>query len=322
MSVPDVLIITHQRATEVDGVIDLLRQGGLSIERRNLCQYPEHSAFTWKLEPEPGTFRPIAGRVGWIHNTGRYTIARSLEGHGRELALRECDAFWEGAALAANLFWLNPPAALILSSRKLHQLSRARELGIPVPPTIVSNNPASVLAFFKEYGGAVVKSLANGYSVYGKENLKLYSRFYLYPPSELLDGLAYSPMIFQERIRKRRELRVTVVEDHCFGMVADTSGISNEDIDLRRLNYATERHRFKGLTVPGYVAAASRAITNSFGLSYAGLDWIEDEHGEWLFLELNCMGAFKWSELCGAGDITTAIAEALVRRAADNDRRN
>lgn len=322
MRVPDVVLITNQRATEVDGVIDLIRSRGLSIERFNLCQYPERSAFSWAPDAESGIDVLVAGRAGWFHDPGRYTIAHSLEGHGRELALRECDAFWEGAALAASLSWLNPPDALILASRKLHQLSRARELGIPVPPTLVSNDRNTACSFFEKCGGAVAKSLASGYSIYGKEKLKLYSRFYACPPEELLDGLAYSPMIFQKRVPKRRELRVTVVEDRCFGMVADTSDFNSEDVDLRRLDYDAERHRFAGLPVPDHVAAASRTLVTSFGLSYAGLDWIEDEHGQWLFLELNCMGAFKWSELCGAGDITTAIADALTQRVLNNDRGN
>lgn len=322
MRVPDVVLVTHQRATEVDGVIDLLRAKGLSVERFNLCQYPERSNFSWDPEAESGLGLLLAHGAGWFHNPGRYTIARSLEGHGRELSLRECDAFWDGAALAASLSWLNPPAALILSSRKLHQLSRARELGIPIPLTLVSNDRNAVSSFFKQCEGAVAKSLANGYSIYGKEHLKVYTRFYTHPPEELLDGLIYSPMIFQHRINKRRELRVTVVDSQCFGMVADTSDIGSEDVDLRHLDYDMERHRFGGLTVPDHMAAASRAIMDSFGLSYAGLDWIEDQHGQWLFLELNCMGAFKWSELCGAGDITTAIADALIRRAANNDRGN
>ncbi|MCB1469852.1 MAG: hypothetical protein KDK08_22505 [Rhizobiaceae bacterium] len=313
-------MITNQRATEVDGVIDIIRSRGLSIERFNLCQYPENSAFSWAPNTESSNEVVLAGRAGWFHDPGRYTIAHSLEGHGRELALRECDAFWEGATLAAPLSWLNPPDALILSSRKLQQLFRAHELGIPAPPTLVSNDRNTACAFFKKFSGAVVKSLASGYSIYGKEKLKLYSRFYANPPEELLEGLTYSPMVFQKRVPKRRELRVTVVEDHCFGMVADTSGFNSEDVDLRRLDYDTERHRFAGLTVPDHVAAASRKIVASFGLTYAGLDWIEDEHGKWLFLELNCMGAFKWSELCGAGDITTAIADALTQRVKSNDR--
>ena len=319
MRAPDVLIIANQRATEVDGVIDFIRSRGLSVERINLCQYPEQLAFTWTPSSPTEIGQGIVGRSGWFHDPGQYSITRSLEGHGRELALREASAFWEGAALAAPCSWLNSPNSLILSSRKLYQLSRARELGIRTPATLISNDRKAVLSFFENFGGAVVKSLGNGYSVYGKENLKLYSRYYPSAPEELLEGLAFSPMIFQGRVPKKRELRVTVVEDECFGLVADTSDLNGNEVDLRRLDYDAERFRFSGMTVPAQVAAASLAITESLGLAYAGLDWIEDEHEQWLFLEINCMGAFKWSELCGAGDITTAIAEALIRRATRND---
>lgn len=315
----DIVLITHQRATEVDGVIDLLRERGLSVERINLCQYPEKAAFSW----EPGVgdrfSLPCSGKAGWFHDPGRYTITQSLEGHGRELALRECDAFWQGTALASSLSWLNPPSALALSSQKIYQLSQAHALHIPTPSTLISNDRESVLTFFNKHKGAVAKSLANGFSIYGQEQLKFYSRFFTHPSDAFLDGLTYSPMIFQERIPKKRELRVTVVDDRCFGMVADTTEIDNDNVDLRHLDYDAEKHRFKGMPVPDSVATASRAIMKCFGLSYAGLDWIEDESGEWLFLELNCMGSFKWSELRGAGNITTAIANALIQRATSND---
>ena len=315
----DVVIVTNQRATEVDGVIDILRARCMTIKRINLCQYPERSTFSWNPEAKSSNDCFLIAKAGWFHNPGLFTIVHSLEGHGRELALNDCDAFWQGAALASSLRWLNAPRAMSLSSYKLQQLSRAHHLGIPAPPTLVSNDAKNVSAFFEEYGGAVAKSLANGYSVYGDEKLKLYSRFYVKPPEELLAGLIYSPMIFQRRIPKRREMRVTVVNNQCFGMVADTANLGVEDVDLRRIDYEAERHRFTGLPVPTQVAAASRALVQSFSLSYAGLDWVEDEHGQWLFLELNCMGAFKWSELCGAGDITTAIADSLGQMALSNE---
>jgi len=310
----DLLLITHRKAQEVDGVIDAVRAKGLSVERVNLCRYPEQATYTWSSIPldRPPNF-PKA-RVGWFHNPGLYSISRSLDGHGRELALKECEGFWEGLALAIDLDWLNHPEALILSSRKLAQVDVATRLGISVPETLVSNDPVAVARFFVQHHGAVVKSLANGYSVYREERLKLYSRYYSKLPAELADGLSYSPMVFQRCIEKRCELRVTCVDGECFGLVADTSDLTSENIDIRRLDYEAEKSRFLGIKVPEPVLDASLALMSHFKLAYAGLDWIQDVNGEWYFLELNCMGAFKWSELQGAGDITTALASAIARR--------
>ncbi len=310
----DLLLITHRKALEVDGVIDAIRSQGLSVERINLCQYPEDASYTWT--PMQVSVSPLIMRakVGWFHDPGRYTICRSLEGHGRELALRECDGFWEGLALATEATWVNPPASLILSSRKLYQLAVAKQLGIAVPETLISNDLVEVDQFFTRHQGAVTKSLANGYSVYGEEQLKLYSRYYPQLPASVAEGLSYSPMVFQRRIEKRRELRVTCVDGECFGLVADTSDLIGENVDIRRLDYQSEKDRFMGIEVPLPIVDASRKLVDHFNLSYAGLDWIEDVTGAWFFLELNCMGAFKWSELCGAGDITCALANAIVRR--------
>ena len=317
MTAPDIVMVTHQRAVEVDGVIDLLRADGLSIERLNLCQYPENSIYSWS--PHRGMKSSsienlLSAKVGWFHNPGHYTISRSLEGHARELAFRECQGFWYGVTSSANINWLNPPASLHQASHKLSQLSQALDLGLPIPPTLISNDKEEVQAFFDKHEGAIVKSLANGYSVYREEQLKLYSRFYERPPASLLEGLSYCPMIFQRPIQKRRELRVTVVDGQCFGMVAKLDNLAVNTVDIRKLDYQKERDRFAGMTVPIVVAEASQLMARSFGLAYAGLDWIEDENGNWVFLELNSMGAFKWSEICGAGPISSAIATALSKR--------
>ena len=323
MLVADLLLITNQRATEVDGVIDRCRMRGLTVERINLCQYPEWARFSWS--PARGGFsesenlaNTLSAKVIWHHDPGRFTITGSLKGHARELALRDCDGFWEGMTHSSRATWLNCPQSLATSSKKLLQLSLAQSFGISAPETLVSNDPEQVRAFFDAHGGAVAKSIANGYSVYGTEQLKLYSRFYSTPPKELLEGLAYSPMIFQKRVAKQRELRVTIVDDRCFGMVANTADLNEQDIDIRRLDYNVERKRFSGFSVPEAVEAASRKLMQDLELSYAGLDWIEEQDGRWLFLELNCMGSFKWSELCGAGDITGALSEALIKRATTN----
>lgn len=320
MPISDVLLITNQRATEVDGVIDRCRAHGLSIERINLCQYPEKVFFSWSPADERNFDREnlahtLSAKAAWFHDPGRYTIARSLKGHARELAFRDCEGFWEGATHASSAVWLNRPDSIFKSSKKLLQLAVAKNLSIPIPDTLVSNDPELVRSFFDAHGGAILKSISNGYSIYGAEQLKLYSRFFLLPNEELIKGLAFSPLIFQQRVLKHRELRVTIVDDMCFGMVADTMDLNEQDIDIRQLDYSAETGRFSGIAVPATVENASLKLMRNLGLSYAGLDWVEDKDGRWLFLEINCMGSFKWSELCGAGDITGALSEALIRRA-------
>ncbi|MDA8586769.1 hypothetical protein N9L47_10975 [Rhodobacteraceae bacterium] len=314
MGETDLLIITHRKAQEVDGVIDAVRAHGKSVERINLCQYPEDITYSWSAYKFGSLLQVGKASVGWFHNPGRYSIAQSLTGHGREIALRECDGFWEGIGLSIDCDWLNHPQSLILSSRKLSQIAMARRLEIKLPDTLVSNNSTEVADFFSRHKGAVAKSIANGYSVYGDEQVKLYSRYFDRLPDDIASGLRFSPMIFQKCIRKLNELRVTCIDRECFGLIADTSDLGDEDIDIRRLNYQNEQARFQGVVVPDDIKRSSLQLMDHFNLSYAGLDWIQDSDGEWYFLELNAMGAFKWSEIQGAGDITTALAKAILRR--------
>lgn len=310
----DLLILTHRKAQEVDGVIDAVRAHGHSVERINLCQYPEDAAYSWSASNVGYLSQVGTTKVGWFHNPGRYSISRTLEGHGREIALRECDGFWEGIGLSIQCEWLNHPQSLVLSSRKLSQIAIAKRLDIAVPDTLVSNSPTEVAEFFSVHQGAVAKSIANGYSVYGEEHIKLYSRYFERLPNDLADGLRLSPMIFQKYIRKQNELRVTCIDGECFGLIADTTDLGDEKIDIRQLNYQDERARFRGAGVPDDVMRSSLQLLDHFKLSYAGLDWIQGPDGEWYFLEMNAMGSFKWSEIQGAGDITTALTKAILQR--------
>ena len=55
-------------------------------------------------------------------------------------------------------------------------------------------------------------------------------------------------------------------------------------------------------------------LTNTFDLSYAGIDWIESTDGNFYFLEVNPLGSFKWYEQCGKYDITKAIGRCLLAK--------
>jgi hypothetical protein len=196
---PGVLIVTNERAQEIDGVIDLLRARGAMVRRWNLCRYPETSATASDGRISFGTNgNTPAAEVGWLHDTGAYSSSGKLEGLARELSMRECDAFWSGALPLASRRWLSHPDAVASSSNKLRQLHLAKQLGVPFPPYIATNDPGAISAFRLEHPLAVVKAVRGGFVVHLDDEVKLVTKRIDALDEAFEEGLRFNPVIVQE----------------------------------------------------------------------------------------------------------------------------
>jgi len=314
-----VLIVAHQQAQEVDGVIDLLRKFDLRVARWNLCEYPERSTATAtrdRIRIGGAEFDiPSGPNVAWIHDTGFFSVASSLRGRAREVAIRECQALCDGVLGALNCKWLNEPDRISAASSKILQLRMAGRLGIRVPNYCITNDPAEARRFVRQNRDVVVKAVRGGYVLDAEGGLKFFTRRLAdVDGAALFDQLACSPIIFQAEIERRAELRVTVVDGECFSMEIDCRGLPSDCVDVRQLDFPSNRDRFRRAENQKDIERWSCEISRELQLAYAGLDWAISKSGVPYFLECNPLGAFKWSELCTKYDISGAIARALYRR--------
>jgi glutathione synthase/RimK-type ligase-like ATP-grasp enzyme len=253
--------------------------------------------------------------AGWIHDLGAFSVASVFDGIQREVALRECEAFWHGLFLSLGCAWINTPEAIRTASYKLYQLTAARTLGIPAPDYIVTNNPDSARSFVRHKRSIIVKALSSAYIVYPSGQLKLYTRRLADISDAVLRSLSHGPLIFQEEIEKEYEIRIVILDDKCFSLAIDCRDIPGSPVDIRQMNFDEEKWRFRPGVGVEQIEDWSKKLVATLGLSYGALDWLVDPQGRPFFLECNPLGAFKWSELCGEFNITEEIAAALCRRA-------
>lgn len=314
-----VLVVTHRLAQEVDGVIDLLRDFGLHVARWNLCEYPERSVATAtrdRITTDRIVFDGLScPRVAWIHDTGSFSVASSLRGLEREVAIRECQAFRDGVLAALRCNWLNEPSKIRTASSKILQLITAERLGIPIPSYCITNDPTEAVAFSQSKNAVVVKAVRGGFLLNSDSGIKFFTRRLADVKSDIFDNLRYGPIIFQEEIDRRAELRVTVVDDDCFVMEIDCANLPDNCVDVRQLNFPTNVTRFRRGVGQHDVERWSRALLQELQLVYGAFDWAISSTGQAYFLECNPLGAFKWTEFCTSFDITGSIARALYRRA-------
>ncbi|MGC2237982.1 MAG: hypothetical protein WA584_17615 [Pyrinomonadaceae bacterium] len=315
MSNKTVLIITNQKEQEVDGVIDFLRTHNIDIIRWNLCQFPEKEFYTINSSSllYPTLKVGVNPSLCWLHHFGQFSIEKSLIGLEREISLKETRSFVEGVMYSLGCNWYNEPLSIIHASNKVFQLQLAQRLEIPVPKYLITNDKEQVKKFVAEQKSVVIKSISTGFISYGEQNFKVYTRQFSELPEDLIFALKFSPIIIQQEIKKKREFRITVVEEQCFSVEVNHANLSSI-IDVRELIREENRSYFKKATDIQDIERLSVKLTKELGLIYAGVDWVESEDGQYFFLELNPLGSFKWYEQCGNFDITSAIGNSLIRK--------
>lgn len=243
----------------------------------------------------------------WARKVWSPSLAPDLEPRMREGCVRESTSalygFLDGFRTAR---WINRLDASNAAENKLLQLREARAVGLRVPHTLVSNDPALVRAFHDEEGEIVAKMLTP-LSV-SMDRSAFFVHTSRVRPEDLadLDGLRHSPMVFQEHVKKDVELRVACVGDRLFAGSIDASRSAAGQVDWR-LSQPGEVSWTRG-ELPDDIAVRLRALMARLGLVYGAVDLIRTPDGEHVFLEVNPGG--EWGML--ERDLDLPISEALA----------
>lgn len=273
---------------------------------------PERSAVA--LRTKDGEVPGEAVRAVWLRRVAPAWIDADLDPAWREGCVRESQAALEGfleALEASGCRFINPLEAGQAATRKLEQLRLARALELEVPRTLVTNDPARVRAFFDQvHGRMVAKMLTPLSQSMGGGQPFVYTGAIGPEHLDDLEDLRLSPMVFQERIDKARELRVAVVGERCFVGAIDASGSAAGQVDWRRAR--PEECRWEPGELPEEVAERLQGLVASLGLVYGAVDLIVTPDGRHVFLEVNPGGEWGMLEHELGLPIAAALAEALV----------
>ncbi|MFI2620579.1 hypothetical protein [Streptomyces sp. NPDC018584] len=180
-----------------------------------------------------------------------------------------------------GLVWVNHPDCNERARHKPSQLVAARECGFMVPGTMMGNDADAIRYFTQEYPDHVIKPLHQG---------------------DTFVPLGQG-MIYQQRIRKRSDIRLTVVGRQMFPCRI-TSGMQ----DWREDEEAT----YEPVGVPREIVNAVQRYMDHFALKFGAFDFAVSEQGPWYFLECNPNGQFGFVEKkCGLS-ISRALADLLA----------
>ncbi len=220
---PLVLLVTHSGDYfTVERVSEALARRGARPLRFDTDLFPAEVRLSATLRPgglenvlrvggtEAGTSEVHAV---WARRVWPPRLSERLDERFRAACTRESlaalEGFFDGLGGAR---WVNDPRSERAAENKLLQLRAARESGLDIPPTLMTNDAERARAFYEAEGGRVVAKLLRPLSVsMGETPFFVYTSDVGAADIEALDTLSHCPVVFQRKIEKRRELRVAYV---------------------------------------------------------------------------------------------------------------
>lgn len=231
---------------------------------------------------------------------------------------RATNAAWEVAFAAAlegfEGLVIDPHRSTLHAENKPLQLRLAREVGLDVPPTLVTSEPEAVRAF-AQGRRVVAKMLVPPFLLRKDDSAGEVPMVFTRALSEAdladLRGLESCPMIFQERLDKARDVRVAFVGERLFPASVNPNLVPNPHVDWRHDGVAL-RGQWTEHALPGDVARKLQALRQRLGLRYGAFDLVETPEGRHVFLELNSFAVFSFLGAALAAPIADALAELLA----------
>jgi glutathione synthase/RimK-type ligase-like ATP-grasp enzyme len=241
-------------------------------------------------------------------------LPNDMDAQLRRASILETRATILGMIASLGGFHMDPVERVHHACNKQLQLELAKRLGLAIPPTLISNDPASVRAFARQCGGRVVAKMLSSFAIYedGREQVVFTTEV---APADLadLERLRLCPMTFQAQIPKQLELRATAVGDRLFTAAVDSQRSDDTRVDWRRDGLGLVGS-WTHYALPKVIERRLLKMLAHFGLHYGAFDLILTPDGRYVFLELNPSGEFLWLDAYSKLPIASAIAEVLLGR--------
>lgn len=209
----------------------------------------------------------------------------------------------------AHIFSINVREKTATANNKITQLKVAVESGFAVPQSLISNDVDSVIDFVSKAAGK--KCVYKPFTPYMPPSglITYTSEVDIQLLRENRETIRAAPGIFQVFVEKQFELRITVVGSDVFAARINSHHSSNTEIDWRREVFADMYSRYE---LDGAFREKLLALHRRFGLFYAAYDFIMDETGIPVLLDVNPAGQWMWLESRLGFPIGERIAAALA----------
>ncbi|GHJ36627.1 ATP-grasp ribosomal peptide maturase [Streptomyces sp. TS71-3] len=308
-----VLVVTRLDDATADVVIEELGRRGVPVVRLDPAEFPgsvtvaacvNGSGLTGEVRTATRVAALDRVRSVYWRRPGPYTAPPGLQDQDARWCVDQ-SRYGLGGVLTTlpGAHYVNHPWRNRAAEYKPAQLSMAARCGLRVPPTLLTNDVAQARRFIREHGPAVYKPLYNTeYANPRGHGLTIWVEDVA--AEDLDDGVGHTMHLFQQRVDKVADIRLTAVGELLFAVRIDGS----PGLDWRR-HYDDLAYRL--VDTPPDVARGVQGYLTEFGLTCGAFDFGLDATGAWHWYECNPNGQFAWFPDSITRQITAAIADRL-----------
>jgi ATP-GRASP peptide maturase of grasp-with-spasm system len=186
-----------------------------------------------------------------------------------------------------------------LTVNKLEMLVKAKEYGLLIPSTIVTNAKEDVIKFHNEYEKIITKAMSEAFKTIQQGNAVI--AFTKLIEKDFIDSLpvAFPSMMFQQYIEKEYEIRIFYLDGKLYPMAIFSQSSNKTKIDFRNYD-ADNPSRTIPCKLPIKVEENLLSFMKDHKFDGASVDIVKCKNtGNYYFLEVNSHGQFGMvSEPC------------------------
>lgn len=314
-----ILVIAARDDWPTDRVVKELGDRGAEVFRMDTAGFPQELSMCARIDQQRSWSGDIAtGRrildlsavdAVYYRAPGAFRMLEDMSEPERRFAMAQARAGLGGIITALEgCRWVNHPASMARAEYKPVQLAAARQCGLRIPPTLVTNRADEVRAFAAEIPGPIVtKPLATPVFTEESRLKTVYTRRLSGDDLADLSGIETTAHLFQAWVEKDHEVRLTVA-GHRMLAAEVHAGSDAAHVDWRS-DYASLR--YVPTEAPDDVVAGVNRLMMRLRLTFAALDFVVSPDGEWIFLEANPCGQWDWIQHRTGLPIAEAIADEL-----------
>jgi glutathione synthase/RimK-type ligase-like ATP-grasp enzyme len=274
----NILVLGNSKDVHAAHLKNALTQAGVKAEYLDTALFPTQISLSWQPDTQDGYLTLSDGcqlNLSDIHsifwrNFSGVQIPPINDPYQQRIAFNDAMSALRSLMQGTSIHWINSWQAYQFHKEKPLQLSKAKQIGINIPATLITNNPEAIAQFAKSYEKAIFKP------VYGGAHVQLLTEAHL-QPERLKLALCLSPITIQEYIPG------TNIRTYVIGNSIYSAEIRSQSLDFREDREA----QLIPVELPESVQRQCQAIARAFFLEWTAIDWRLTPNGEYIFLEAN-----------------------------------
>jgi glutathione synthase/RimK-type ligase-like ATP-grasp enzyme len=321
MSNNRIVIITNREDITADYVVMELTKRNVPFFRFNTEDFPHDVSMSFNLAQGciGGQFKsreltlPFHDITSiWYRRPGVPSFNQAVLDPGlKEYCVKESYYALDGVLATINCFWISDPFMIRKAENKPLQLAVSSKIGFQIPQTLISSSPADIKVFYEECDKSIViKPIRSGGFRNNGEDKIIFTHSVTAQDLDGLDSTVSLPSIYQAKVHKRYDIRVTVIGNDTFATEIHSQGYSDSVVDWRRGENPKLPHKKHKL--PTDIEAMCVALTKKLGLQFSAIDLVLSQDGAYYFLEINPNGQWAWIEERTGYKLTAALVDLLI----------